>query len=263
MRKNILSSLAAIIILVGISGCRTKKRITNAETINTAASRAKINVAEKISSINSSSAKFTSLTARAKTDLNINGDINDVTMNIRIKHNEAIWVSVTAIAGLEIARALITPDSLKVINRLEGMYISKPFSYIHDFTSRQVNFGTLESLLVGNAFKEVLNDQANLQGNNNELTLTQTLGAINYLLNFNTRSKVTQTSLQDTRNSQFLQAAYGDFIDVQGQVMPQSVKIKSQAQRKNVLIDLAYSRVELNQPVEMPFSVPKRFTLKN
>ena len=44
-------------------------------------------------------------------------------------------------------------------------------------------------------------------------------------------------------------------------IFPQQVNIKSVADRKNIVIDLEYNRVVLNGGVEMPYSVPKRFTL--
>ena len=69
--------------------------------------------------------------------------------------------------------------------------------------------------------------------------------------------------LKDEAAGQNLQVSYSDFNAVQGQPVPHQVNIKSQAERKNIVIDLKYSRVELNQTVEMPFSVPKRFTVKN
>ena len=71
---------------------------------------------------------FNTFSGKAKTKLDINGSSNDVTLNIRIQKGQKIWVSVTAIAGIEVARALITPDSILVINKLQGLYLRKPLA---------------------------------------------------------------------------------------------------------------------------------------
>ncbi|RYG21494.1 MAG: DUF4292 domain-containing protein, partial [Chitinophagaceae bacterium] len=60
----------------------------------------------------------------------VNGNENNVTMLIRIEKDKKIWVSVTAIAGIEVARAVITPDSLLLRDNLNKTYARKPFSYI-------------------------------------------------------------------------------------------------------------------------------------
>jgi hypothetical protein len=84
-----------------------------------------------------------------------------------------------------------------------------------------------------------------------------------YVLRFNDLNKVVQTSLRDEAAIQNLSVDYGDFMKVEDQVFPHLVKIRSQLERKNVVIDLKYNRVGINEIVEMPFSVPKRFTVKN
>jgi len=213
--------------------------------------------------INRAALNYSTLAIRAKADLNLNGNRNDVTMNMRIRSGEAIWVSVTAIAGLEVARALITPDSIKVLNKLEGTYTRKPFSYIYQFANEQIKFSTLESIITGNPIKEIVTEQSELSIQNDQAVLSGIARSLVYDLRVNHIDKVIRTSLKDERAGQDLEIEYGDFIYVQGQSVPHQVNIRSNAERKNVDIDLKYSRIELNQPVDMPFSVPKRFTVKN
>ena len=79
-----------------------------------------------------------------------------------MERGRRIWVSITALAGIEIARALITPDSIKVRNNFQNVYLKQPFSYIHKFTSKKVSFDWLESILSGNTITDFLNDQAEI-----------------------------------------------------------------------------------------------------
>lgn len=260
MRKNILNSILVLIILSAFLGCKAKKDIIKA---GPSTGEIESNKASRLVAINKSALKYSTLSIKAKADLKIDGNENDVTMSIRIRKGEAIWVSVTAIAGLEIARALITPDSVKILNRLEGTYTNKAFSYIYDFANRQVNFGTLEAILAGNPLKEVVTEQADLSIQGNQAVLSGMLESLIYNIRFNELNKVVQTSLKDEAAAQTLLINYSDFNGLETQVIPLLVNLKSQAERKNVVIDLKYSRVELNQTLEMPFSVPKRFTVKN
>jgi hypothetical protein len=240
--------------------CRAKREIIREAPGKTVIKGSK---PEALQNIRSSTAKYSALAIKTRANLNIAGNENDVTLNIRIRQGEAIWVSVTAIAGLEIARLLITPDSVKLINRLESTYTRKPFSYLYDFTNRQVNFGTLESIIAGNPQKEVVTDQSELSIKGNAVELKRVVESMVYINRFNTLNKLVEASLKDDIADQSLLVNYGDFMEVQEQVFPQLVSIKSQVERKNVVIDLKYNRVAINETLAMPFTVPKSFTVKN
>lgn len=259
MRKNISNKLLVLILISITLGCKAKKEIVKAVP----ASGTESSKASRLDAISNSTLKYSTLSIKAKADLDIDGNKNDATMNIRIQRGKAIWVSVTALAGLEIARVLITPDSVKILNRLEGTYTSKPFSYIYRFANRQINFGTLEAVFAGNPFKEVVTAGGDLNIQGNQAALSGILESLMYNIRFNEMNKVVQTSLKDEGAAQTLLVNYGNFIGKEAQIMPHLVNIKSQAERKNVVIDLEYSRVELNQILDMPFTVPKRFTVKN
>lgn len=239
-------------------GCKAKKR-TPAKSIEPVKSSA----AAKLTAINKAALSYSTLAIRARADLKLNGNSNDVTMNIRVRSGEAIWVSVTAIAGLEVARALITPDSIKLMNKLESTYTRKPFSYIHEFANEQIKFATLEAILTGNPIKEVVTERSDLSIQGDMTVLSGVLKSLSYNVHINGMNKVVRTVLKDEGAAQDLAIDYNDFISVQGQPLPHQVDIRSQAARKNVVINLKYSRAELNQPLDMPFSVPRRYTVKN
>ena len=273
MRKDMLNRSVLVLLLFGFFvSCKATKAVGTsgmppkpmpdsvvsppAEAVNTAR-------AEKISAIKNSESNFNTFSGKAKAALSIGSNANDVSMNIRIKKNEAIWVSVTAIAGLEVARALITPDSVRVINRLENEYIQKPFSYLYEFTNNKINFATLQSVLVGNTISEFITESTEINLDGTQTALKSTIGSMIYDLMLNDQNKVVQSNLKDTGASQSLLVFYGDFQPISQQQVPHSIVMKSQAKSKSISLDLKFTKIELDVPVEMPFRVPDRFTIKN
>lgn len=272
MKKNILTRIVPFLIaIVLITGCKAKK-IVAASTEPSVAADSLVSKpiatddhskTEKLSAINAKSVKFNTLVLRSKAALSIAGKSNDVTMNIRIRNNEAIWVSVTAVAGLEVARALITTDSVKVLNRLDNEYISKPFSYIYEFTNNNINFATLQSVLVGNPIAGFLNDSAEIVTQSNQTNIKNTIATMLYEVLANGNDKVIQTNLVDEGAAQKLNVEYGEFQTYGQQVIPGSVVMKSQVKEKNITLDLKISKAEFDVPADMPFRVPERFVIKN
>src|ERR1700733_14953394 len=116
MRRNISNKLLFLCCALAIVSCKAKKQLAATQGPSvTNPVVVKPVVSSKLAEIKKNQADFTTFSGRAKTKLDINGNSNNVTLNIRIQKGQKIWVSITAIAGIEVARALITPDSLLVI----------------------------------------------------------------------------------------------------------------------------------------------------
>ncbi|MDP3467799.1 MAG: DUF4292 domain-containing protein [Daejeonella sp.] len=267
MKKNILiKTVYALLLLVALTSCKAKKvvlvppAVPETSAIPSDPDNSRDN---KLKSINESDLVFSTMAVRSKAVLSINDKSNDVNMSFRIRNNEVIWVSVTALAGLEVARALITPDSVKILNRLDNVYIKKPFSYIYEFTNEQISFRTLQSILIGNTISEFITDSTELNMERDEVKLRTILGAMTYNLRVSPQNKVIYSNLNDELAKQELTANYSDFILVNQQQIPHTVVMNSKVKTKKFLLDLKFLKVDLDGPLELPFRVPERFLIKN
>lgn len=208
---------------------------------------------------------FHSFSGRAKAKVEMGKDNQDVTIHIRIQRNKAIWMSVTGtFLNVEGVRLLITPDSVKIMNKLQGEYIAKPFSYIHRYTGAGVSFGVLQDLLLANVSSDLLRTE--------KLTVAQATEdvqivgvkedlAFQYSLNDKYRPKVFRMTPVGTSNS--LEAYYSSFNEVTGYNFPQNQNIKLKAPSIDVTAILNYNKIEFNQELDMPFSVPARYKVLN
>ncbi|RYD80462.1 MAG: DUF4292 domain-containing protein [Sphingobacteriales bacterium] len=260
MKRNILNSLLIVSVISFASACKPKKQIVVAPTkTETKVDNSK---AEALTLLNNKQLKFNTLSLKAKATLDISGDANDVTMNFRMKDKETIWVSITALGGLaEVARALITPDSIKIQNKLKSEYLKKPFSYIYNFTNKQVNFNTLQAVLTGNAMGEFLTDKSDVRQENGVWTVSGSKENLDYKLFFNTLLKVAETNLNDAKSGQALKVTYSDYQKLDEFLFPGALKINTLSGSKKINIDLEYVKIDGNVPVDFPFTVPKRYTL--
>src|SRR5471030_172022 len=197
VRVNRYIQIIAVCGLLVVAGCKAKKQLVVNRTVPVNAPKPVDEKKVKLDAIRANQSNFTTFSGKARTKLAFSGSSNEATLNIRIKRDRKIWISVTAIAGIEVARALITPDSILLINRLQGMYVRQPFSYVYKFTGRQVNYKTLESLLTGNAVPELLNERAELQPANGNIIITGNLQELMYKLIVGPDLRVTQTNLDN------------------------------------------------------------------
>ena len=238
--------------------CKARKQVIVSRKADSAA-KPLDNVSSKLDAIKAKQVNFNTFAGRAKTKLDINGNSNDVTLNIRIQRDKKIWVSITAILGVEAARALITPDSILLINRLQGVYLRKPFSYVYKYASNQVNYKTLESLLIGNAIPELLNEKADVVNADGNTTLSGSLQDLLYKLIVGADLKVTQTNLSNQNEGQSLQVVNNTFIQATNRIMPSEIDIASVVKDKKIQVNLHYTKADYDVQQEYPFSIPASY----
>jgi hypothetical protein len=259
MKENTLNKLVIACGLLLVFGCAAKKHIMAAPAAVVHPKLTNSNSA-RLDSVRAGQINFNSFTGKAKASLAIDGNSNDCTLNIRIKRDKEIWVSITYLVGFEVARAMITPDSIIVINRLQGVYLKKPFDYVHSYTDKQVNYTMLQALLVGNAIPQVLNDSTQYQAAAGNITLSGNLNNLVYKLIMGNNFKVTQTNLDNHDAGQSLQVSNQAFIQAAGNTVPSQISIASVAKDKKIQVNLRYIKVDFNQPQEYPFTIPDSYT---
>lgn len=265
MKRNILNKGIVLLLVFSAFGCRTRKPIAPVVVAPapTTEARAAFNKAEVLRNISAKQINFNTLLLKAKADLSINNNTNGVSMNIRMQRDKAIWISVSVQVLGEVARTLITPDSIKIINKLESTYTRKPFSYIYQFTNKQIDFRTLQDIFIGNPLAGTLSLTSKVDVNGGRSQVSGDLSGLAYQLLFSTANNLLQSNITDTATSQALTISYGQYKAVGGQEIPHAISIKSGAAKKSINLDMQYTHVGLNEPVDFPFSVPKRFTVKD
>ena len=254
-----MNKLLVICCLLAMVSCKARKQAL----VNSRSAGASNPVLRELNTIRKSQADFTTFSGKARTRLDINGSSNDVTLNIRIQKGQKIWVSVTAIAGIEVARALITPDSLLVINKLEGLYMKKPFRYIYAYTSKQIDYSSLEALLVGNAIPQLLNEDSKFQADSGRTILTGNLQELVYKMILGPDMKVNHSELADQAAGQSLVVDNTIFIQAENRILPSQINMSSTAKSKKVQMNLHYIKADFDLPLEYPFSIPSRYSVAN
>jgi hypothetical protein len=264
MNVNIWSKLLVVSLLsTALLACKTRKTtvIVSPPPVGNELSRKK---AENIELLKSKDLVFNTLSIKAKAKIDFGGNKNNVTMNIRMEKGRRIWVSITALAGIEVARALITPDSVKVRNNFQSVYLKKPFSYLHRYANKQISFDWLEAILSGNTIADFVNENAKIEDAGGLWVLEGEKESLAYKVFFNALMKINQHTINDLKAGQALKVVYTEaYQDLGGALFPNGVTISSMTGNKNVNIELEYSGAQRNVPLEFPFSVPGKYEVIN
>lgn len=75
---------------------------------------------------------------------------DDLSGQLRMRHDSLIWLSVTATMGVEVLRAKISNDSIWILNRLEKTYLAEPLDSIAIQLGMPLSIPWVENLLLDN-----------------------------------------------------------------------------------------------------------------
>lgn len=196
--------------------------------------------------------------------------------NVRIQKDSLIWISITPLLGIEVARVLITQDTVKVINRIEKEYFIGDFSYLQSRFNIDLEFDVIQSILVGNSIPFELNedirftkDKSNFYlGNmkkrkakkvdNNPQKVERRDEQVVSLWIDQVNFKLRKFLLSDLSADRFLLGEYASYEQTENQLVPQELNFQFQS-NEATYIEIDYSRVYLNKSLNFSFNISSKY----
>jgi hypothetical protein len=219
-------------------------------------------VHENHTSFNTFSARFLANTKLKDSDYVFNG-------SLRIVKDSAIYISATFSIFGEVARVVITPDSLKFLNRYERVFFVGEIGHLNKLIGADVDYQMLEALLMGNDFVHfshkntlVTNDKNNFVVTSNARTPINNPFAKpleNRMWVDKERFRINQNIFMDEADNRMIRTTYKNFRTVQGQTIPIDFEMLFSEPSNSLFVSLELSRVALDSPVSISFSVPQGY----
>ena len=193
----------------------------------------------------------------------------NISGSLRIKKDEAIYVSIAPILGIEVVRALVTPDSVKIVNRLESSYYLGDINLLNRMFNTDIDFYMLQSLFMGNDFPHFRKDQFSIRQEGELLRLH----AANRMRNGGAGNPINQAIMVEPEHLRIrtniileegsgraLRADYKNWENVNGRWIPSELQIMFSDEVDVSSLNMTYNRTTLNEPQRMQFSIPARYT---
>jgi len=202
-------------------------------------------------------------TFSAKTDVDyreLDGKKYSVTVHIRMVKDSVIWLLVNGPLGIEGLRALITSDSVKILDKQNKTYTARSLTYLQEVTALPLDLGSLQNLLIGNAVFFGPDIYA-YQKSPGSLSL---FSSGNYFKNLFTVGDLTKTvissKLDDVNvlHNRTCYLTYSDYYDKKGQLFSRERNINV-AEKKKIDIKIQFKQYEFNEKLSFPFSVSEKY----
>jgi len=264
MNKRLLNYLLILLLLAGsFQACKPRRDITPAvDEMLRSPDRA-------IRAMHANQADFSFYSARfSGTALWENSSYN-ISGSIRIQKDQAIFISVTPFLGIEVARILVTPDTVKFVNRLESSYFVGDMRFINSMLGTDLDFYMLQAILTGNDFEHFTNDNFRVLNDRDMLLLSSPsrrrsdnrhAHPIEHNIWIDRESfRIKQSVAYDSAERRMIRADYKSHERLDGQLLPNDIVLLFTDATSQAELSYRTSRASLNSPQDITFSIPARY----
>lgn len=261
--------LLIILFALMISGCTSTRR-TIREPLK------EQGVDFLINKLKDNELKFNTLSAKFSATYILNKKKTNFSGQLRIQHDSILWISITPMLGLEMARFVLTTDSIKYLNRMNSTYLLKDFRFINQLLNKTLDFDMAQAFLTGNDFSLYETNTFRASVENDEYKLiTSNRRKLKRFVRRNEEEisipiqsiwldpesfKIKRVMLKEAeRDSRKFTAEYSGFEMTDGQHIPGLISYKIETDKDKVRINIEFSKVLLDQELSFPFLIPEGY----
>lgn len=216
-------------------------------------------------SVQATNTTFTFLNAKGKAQFNLKGNKQGANLSLRLRRDSIIWVS-AGLAGIEGVRAVLTRDSVRVLNRLDHTYFSGGYAYLSKLLNVPVSYAQMQALLLGDYLPAPTGTTPTVaaeEAGRQRVSYPLAGVLVERLLQAGT-GRVQQLRVSDEATKRNLTVDYTDFRPLEQQanlLFAHATFIQAQQPAAGVVTaSVAYTRVNAGRErLAFPFAVPKGY----
>ena len=193
------------------------------------------------------------------------GEQPELTVNLRMQKDSMIWVSITAtFLNLEVFRLLITPDSVKLIDKRAKVIQFRSVNYLRELTELPFDFYTVQDLIIGNPIyfdsTHVLSYKKNIQS----VQIMSVGQLFKHLMTISDGDNVLQHSKLDDADparNRTCDLTYSGYVSSNGKLFSTERQI-SVSERSKLDVAMNFKQFSFNETLDFKFPIPKNYKRK-
>ena len=194
--------------------------------------------------------------------------VSPLDATIYIENDKKIWSNITFLL-FPAARAIITPEGIKAIDRYNKNYIDSDFDYLNNILNVNfIDYKTLEKLLMGRTFMHITNSNSKIVKNSEGYQLTsitnQKIVTDDIVREYKVEMQYTDdfnlnwVKLQDVKSNDAIEIVYENWETFPNEVkLPKNVKIIIKGSKSSQIL-LENTKFDFSR-METPYSVPANY----
>ena len=255
--------------------CKTTKKIVDIPSAQVKLKGA--DVIEVFDSVLANQFEFSYLAAKATVDYtDKSGETQSFDINIRMRHDSAIWISITPLLGIEAARVIIDRDSLMIMDRVHKTFMARDYGFLEELLKTTVTFDMVQAVVIGNYFPYKRADKIRSVYEEEPFYILSSLNKrrMKRVLEEKDPSKpviqdfwidgnfrIAKSKITDDKLDRWVEASYKNFTEVGGKLFPNDLVVTISSSSPTI-IKIVYNKLTADESFTMPFTVPEKYDRK-
>ena len=262
----ISKKLSLIVVIIFFTfllfSCRTKEKLIKSIAVG------EINETNILDNIIAEKFDFNTLFfRRVNVEVSENGNINSFRANIYIENGKQIIISIIPLLGIELARVLITPEQIIIIDRFNKEVYYTNFNFVERKFYFNLNYNLLQSILTNRLFcypdenpvsirnytMQYVNGVYLFKNDNGSIDFNHRIDIIaeNYKMSRNQLVKPSENILFDVK--------YEDFHDLKNTKFPNSIKMTAQKGYEKYELTMNCTNIDIDGSGTILFTIPDSY----
>lgn len=273
IQENNMQRIVFIIIVFGLMGgigCRTAKKaqhivkdsaVSSSPAVKLSPADSAALLKQQLMNVANAPFNFNTFYGRAKASFSSPQASGNATVYIKMLKDSIIWISITGPLNIEGARVLVTPDSVKIINKLENTVQLSSIEHLQKITKLPLGFSDFQNIILG---KTVLGEGNHYEIKRDSITVSDSDEVLRAVYSFTKNGFLLgQSNFQTINNSDVTGANifYNDYRMVDSTNFSASRDIAVSG-KSPATLTLNFKEYNFNQPLSFVFTISKNYRVK-
>lgn len=231
-------------------GCKSLTPVATTNAIDTSLrSRALQN------HIEDNALQYQSLQWRGQALIEREGKRQKISVTLRLKKDEGIWVSGSVIIPL--ALAFITPKQLQFYEKINRQYAQIDYGQVKNLIGAQVDYRMVEHIITASPLDKRALKRAKITFTQNTYVLSSKKRRVSLIWEYDAAFRLISQQISNGKTT--VRIDYNDYKLIDNQWIPEQLSATLLGADKSTKLKLQSKQTQLNRKFKMPFEIPKGY----
>lgn len=265
--KNKLNILSILIVATLLTACGTTKKATDTVPSGEDMGQSSTTTIDPLKLVTSTLGDWQTMQTGGNISIKASSNFSS-SIQVRMVRDEAIYISLRPLLGIEVGKLLITADSLYAVDKVHKRYVAEKVSLLT--AGIPVTVSDVQDIFSGRPFiigKGTLNEslfqQVSIIRDGNKIGFFPTEGYKGYNYNFMFNSKGSILSLDimpQGSSTAAYQVKYSDVRSTEAGNIAHSIDVNAAVEKRKLDFSLKYKDIDWNGKVKIERGIPSGYT---
>lgn len=247
--------IIGVLFISMFTACKSKKKLTgNNRNVDTALFSKSQNGKDSLLRQN-----WEYLSTRIAVDYFSSEEDQSFNLSLRMRRDSIIWFSVSAIAGIQVMKGIVTRDSVKALDLFNKKYYCYGISSLGNRFGSDIGLSALQNLFIGNPILDSLTYMKD-SASSSWVAINPPVSNVVFTKDF---SIPDSTLLSQKGTQRQLKATYNGSLSAGKLIVAQFMELKAISASNTVRLQMEFKNASDGFIPSYPFTVPSGYDLVN